>query len=516
MDPVIRAMEGYIVDAVTYLRLPPDMEREIFTLFRAQNYKEAYDLISSFTRTYGDSIQPQQLASEIQYYVEKRARDIEAIWRGRGINDRNQSSFNFNRSSQDRGAGSYNFRASDVFSARTDSPRTPAPVSYQAPGRTYQQEPVHQPEPKLVKEAPVAGTWTLTEQISELINNRSIGVSETKTTLNDKPIDHKIIEIGSCVNHPYEAIIQAQPYISSMMKNPQPPFIMDITVNRSRFVNVAPSVLLDLCTYYTDEKLFDRIDTDNVIALERRAKAVVNALKTFFGRITYDSAIAIETFFIQQFRSLVRSHLVNPDELDTVKLPSKLDEIDEFFDSGSISEELGGFPMYAVLRDYIVSSALLQLSRPEAICDWDDLIDRVSICNNLGAKKILIDQYSMTHIAVASEADQKNLGKVNLSEMIKAQKANLTTFSVLKCPMRVIYTNIVTNDMLYKLGAPEFDAYTFQKPGNILEEVMSESSKQCIERYVFIAPDKYQGRWCLYGDIVDKTIRVAPVPINVI
>lgn len=483
-------------------RLPRDLENELYRCFKS----DIRDLLDHLEKRYGREVRRDDLFREMEDYVKTRIRDIEDDWRRRSHRRDDRGSFERSSMSSPGYFGGGGSGGTRMFSGgRTHeinihgTERRDPLINVQ----TARQE----PQPVVQKkEEIVPDNWKIGKAISTT-SDSVVAIEVLDTTWNGKSIDHKLIEFATCINSPYEAIIAARPYIINQKK----PFLFTISACKSFFVSVPLEVIRDLKNFFQSEGLYTPVKPDDVIATERHSKTVLRVLKEFFERINHTSAVSLEKFFIHQVRSLIRTHLVDPTELDSVALPTKLEEIDEFYSGGSVYDELNKYPNFGPLRDMIIRASILNIIHDMYICDWNNPIDRMSMLNNTDFKKLKIGDKYITEIAMTCWEESEST-----TEMKKQLEQLLSQFVVLKAASNIIFTNIYPNDLRYKMMEDGFDAYTFGKdnPNNIVEAVISEQIKG-IERFLVINPGEYGQKVSIFGGIVDTSVRVAPIQIPI-
>lgn len=486
---LIRYIESVLSNVLRDYRLRRDMEDEIYRCFR----NDTEDIVTHLQTRYGDSLASDQLYREMQGYVERRCRDIEDNARpGRG----------YSRSGVERSSMSYQRSGSDIGRMMNDSlSRGSIDLTF----NRQQQQPFHRvesnpiPTPMVKREEPVVDTWKFGKVLSDM-SNSLVAIEALDTIWSDKSIDHKNIELTRGVNSPRCAIAQIKPYI----KDTTSPFLMSIGCCRMVHVDVPPETILDLRVAFQNNAIYDKIDPSDPIYTERHAKAILSTLDEFTKRITHTAAISLEKFFVGRLRSMIRSAFHNPKQLGSVQIPTDLGDMSEFFRGGAVYDTLREYPKYGPLRDLIIRTAIPYSIRPENMCTWEDPFDRISMLTHPTIEPITVEGRHIMEIITSDSPEWDVL----VDERVK-------TFTVLKVPMQIIYSNIYPSDLRYKMDCDDFAVYTFpvDKPSNVIEAVAADKIHG-IERYIHLEVQPYGTITGTYGGVVDGTVGIAPIIID--
>lgn len=361
-----------------------------------------------------------------------------------------------------------------------------------------------QPQPQEIEPMPKAPEkYTIGDGVIELFSNYTHEVNDIDATFDSRKIQFKQITLFPAVNDFNEAISRIKPIIKTNQ-----PFIVQCSYREGVYVNIPPTVFAELYALYVDEGFV------NAEPSESLSKRVIGVFIDYVNRINFGVGVTLTEFFVTQFKPLIGSFLVDPDDIASELVPNKIEDLMNFFE-GDIYDEFCHYTHFGAIRDIIIKNVMINYIQPGNICDWSNIVDRADIVS-CHRNLVSFDGYSMLNMATLTPEDLKDSlvstahGKMKDNDFFKKP----LDFTVVRIPASMVYTNIIPNDLQYRFGGNQsFDAFTISEVTNIIEEAVWVTGV-CIEkRLLVVVPDSYTRYVCNVSDIVDGTMRIAPAKI---
>lgn len=354
------------------------------------------------------------------------------------------------------------------------------------------------------KETYVEQHWEISDKKETIIETVDVSISTKKCKNNDVSVRNIYVDISSVTNRE-EAISIASRFVDKTK-----PFIAQIESFKPSIVEVNPAILRNLIKIYHDRDLFgSEMSTNKSTTNSKIAKSIIATLMEYLDSINSKEAKKLKQHFLDQINPLISTRLVNPNELSDSYKINEISDLYEFYE-GTIADEFENFEFYEQLRDIVICTALRDYADIGYICDWNNIIDRVTIMKS--NPNIFVGQHSLQQLMMSKRSDGVvESEEENAFEIFQDKVLETHNFTVFKTPVVFTYTNIIPGDMAYKLGSRQkFEPYSYIEPGNILEAIFIDQKKIREYSNLIIHPDNCTMFNCSYSPIVNGSIRVCP------
>lgn len=458
-------------------------------------------LIQFISRTYGSSINGNQLNDVLKNYLNKKLENMQSNMFSNfsTVNpfQINQDPFvSFNQQTNPFMTGQ---QQSNTFFGNNQNHNRP--VSKFFTDTTQKEE-----KPIIQKEEVVdmSNQWEISDKEEIIVDTISMEVKVRKCTNNGNNVRMLRIEAPP-VSCREELIRIALNYVDT-----KKPYIALVEGNTGVSINVKRTTIHSLLKLYNENGLFGDVhQTNKTLHNMKTAKALIKTLLEFLDSINTKESHQLSNYFIARLNEFISTRLINPNNIKNNYIIEEITDLEEFY-SGDVNDELNQYEYYERMRDAIVCYVLRDSINVGMICSFDNPIDRMIMIKS--NPKTFYNGYSLAQLCVMNESD-KDIPD-DIKEIIKGINNNGSFFeeqilSILKFPLSVICTNILPNDMAYKIGTRKnFSPYVFSNVNNIIEDVVCRYYNFKNSMGLYIYPDKYNCVDLSVESIVDGSFMV--------